>query len=608
MALQVWLPLTEDTRNQGLCEVTVTNNGTTVNDTGKIGKCYATTADGNGIILTDYMNTLKNYSNYSMCAWIYMSSSATSHSSTIMSSGNWNTSNGNLCFALYSYSSGYARLLIPNKGGWQTYINLTNHLMLETWYHVAITYDGTKTRAYVNGSYIGESSSGGICENSNSTNLKIGAATYTNGFTLKGKLNDIRIYDHALSAKEIKEISKGLIIHYKLENHKIKNIMSYPTFETSSASGGWSHWGSTGHKGSYSQNTDPEYIYGNQPYSHKVSNGISATVATYLTYQSPAFDADIASGGYRSMVMIVKSEDGAPIDESICRPAANDTVAASSVTTAGKWTSINSLGNGFYECEFEGIYQKGTNNLIGFHVFSGKTIYVSSCYIENYSTRAGNTFGEDTDVMEDSSGYNRHGVHISGTVVAMKTTEGRYESCLQNLNGYMGKATVNIPSLDQITIAWWGNYTAFGSQTSGLFATSDLDTYPTDYTTTAGNMRDTRIDICNVAGTYKGLTTSGLELNKWQHYCMTYNGTTAIWYVNGTQLNTVAQTGALKSFKYIYLGFSKAGGVTRMCTGKMADFRVYCTALSADDVMELYHTPASIDNKGNLHCYEMKEV
>ena len=40
MALQVWLPLTKDLRNQGLSNVTVTNNGATFNSAGKLGGCY----------------------------------------------------------------------------------------------------------------------------------------------------------------------------------------------------------------------------------------------------------------------------------------------------------------------------------------------------------------------------------------------------------------------------------------------------------------------------------------------------------------------------------------------------------------------------------------
>jgi hypothetical protein len=38
------------------------------------------------------------------------------------------------------------------------------------------------------------------------------------------RLNDVRIYDHALSKKEIEEIYKALALHYKLDN-TINNII-----------------------------------------------------------------------------------------------------------------------------------------------------------------------------------------------------------------------------------------------------------------------------------------------------------------------------------------------------------------------------------------------
>ena len=63
------------------------------------------------------------------------------------------------------------------------------------------------------------------------------AYSYTNTsnyFPFVGQINDVRIYDHCLSAKEVKEISQGLILHYKLDNPYIEATTNLLTnFDTS---------------------------------------------------------------------------------------------------------------------------------------------------------------------------------------------------------------------------------------------------------------------------------------------------------------------------------------------------------------------------------------
>jgi hypothetical protein len=39
----------------------------------------------------------------------------------------------------------------------------------------------------------------------------------------------------------------------------------------------------------------------------------------------------------------------------------------------------------------------------------------------------------------------------------------------------------------------------------------------------------------------------------------------------------------------------------------LSDFRIYSTALSADDIKQLYQVSTKIDNLNNLHCYELLE-
>ena len=576
MALQVWLPLLGDLHNQGL------DNGVTVTATaqvsvsGCIGSCYSFTTSQN---ITINGIDFSKLSDASISVWVYQNAlvntvffTGPSTSHYVIAANTNGTSNiyhsGNVGGTKKVYVDGVVGTKLGTAGFWHHYV--VTGVNLSSWTGATLKFNN-----------------------------------YSSSYNFAGRVCDIRIYDHCLSAKEVKEISKGLAIHYKLENHMIKNIVNYPTFNTSAASGGWSHWGSSG--GSYSQNTNKEYIYGEQPYSHRVTNTMK-DVYNYLCYQSPAYDTTISSAGSRSLVAIIKSDGGGAINDDVCYPVCNSIISASG-SPNGSWTNISHLGNGFYECRWDGFYQRGDNNLVGIYVRSGQTIYISSCYVENYSQSAGNYYGESTDVMEDSSGYGRNGEHFSGTVYAVKTkVGGRNMSAIENATGYIGKAEVNMPPLDKVTFSWWANYKVFGAQTSGLFSTSNVSTDPTDYSTTACNMRDSCFDMCNTAGTCKRLSATGIELNKWHHYCITYDGTTERFYVDGVQTASIAQTGALKDWKYLYISYSRAGGVVRMCRGAVSDFRVYCTALSADDVKELYDTAASVDNNGNFYCYELKEV
>ena len=54
MGLQIWLPLNGSLENQGLSNYTVINNGATIDNNGKIGKCYSFNGSNNDLKITNF--------------------------------------------------------------------------------------------------------------------------------------------------------------------------------------------------------------------------------------------------------------------------------------------------------------------------------------------------------------------------------------------------------------------------------------------------------------------------------------------------------------------------------------------------------------------------
>ncbi len=81
--------------------------------------------------------------------------------------------------------------------------NSTTTLSSGTWYHVAVTYDGTNTRYYLNGSGDGTDTlhSGNLLDSSTINLGKDTNSLYTNGV-----LDEVRVYNRALSPTEVRQL------------------------------------------------------------------------------------------------------------------------------------------------------------------------------------------------------------------------------------------------------------------------------------------------------------------------------------------------------------------------------------------------------------------
>ena len=210
MSLQVWLPLISDVNSIGLNRNTVTPHNIT----------YGSAKLGNGAILNGsngyvegsvYTTATMTY----MC-WVYFTTLKGCH----------------LLDCRTPAGSGYQPMYINPSSGVQVggstsgfpYIAYT--FAASTWYHIAVTYSATKCQLFVNGQFVGESTSGkGTAINADRP-FYLGCRCTQVNWTA-AKINDFRIYDHTCSAKEIEEASRALFVHYKMDNSSIYDCSGY---------------------------------------------------------------------------------------------------------------------------------------------------------------------------------------------------------------------------------------------------------------------------------------------------------------------------------------------------------------------------------------------
>jgi len=77
--------------------------------------------------------------------------------------------------------------------------------------------DGTHTHLYKNGELISTATTSSWPLSSDATITTVGRESYAGGyFSFNGCVQDLRIYDHALSPLEVKHLAQGLVLHYPL--------------------------------------------------------------------------------------------------------------------------------------------------------------------------------------------------------------------------------------------------------------------------------------------------------------------------------------------------------------------------------------------------------
>src|SRR5690606_19030310 len=120
--------------------------------------------------------------------------------------------------------------------------------------------DGTNILLYVDGVLEDSALISGLTRprSENSENITIGTIFEGDTNDFRGRIADLKIFDHALSLKEILELNKAKIMHFKLDDEDLADSAGY--LEDATNSGAVISTESISGRASYSFSSGSKYI------------------------------------------------------------------------------------------------------------------------------------------------------------------------------------------------------------------------------------------------------------------------------------------------------------------------------------------------------------
>ena len=688
MSLQLWLPLTKDSRNYGTANSNVTVNNATVNTNGKLGSCYSFNGTNSYFIGTHNFIT-NNLQDWTFSCWMKLNSTSSSTGQTLFSCRTSVSSTG---ITVFYYGSQW---YIDDGARWQFTPTVT--IAKDTWYHVCvIRKKGVGKYLYINGVLDSSTATTGTPTIISTTNYAIGASqntsTTVSGNWVNGYLNDIRFYDHAISMAELKEISKGLAVHYKLdefyssdnlivngfgelgtENWSTASYIStteippnHPEIKASVYSGNstktyipiiqnhsYTMSGYIKQQGTATTNTYPSLfaydIDKKQIQCHHTKDGF-ANAAYITTLSQPLHKGDTVihatdlsawttadtnhyfhvaifgykdSRGYVYPDMFYTQDSpsfGSKTDKSNIDKTNNTITLLSAFTGEDRpagTTICQSTEGATYYYPWGGInpstvtdwtFKTKTFKPNGVNRFKAAAYIRWSTYGRLYV--AGSNLVDNTacnSKITDSSGYGNNGIRNGNISISYSSPRYDISTVFDGTSSYINIVSGVFPAIfsGSFTISLWV-YNSDSGDRSILFG---------NYGLTSGfslNIEKTTAE--KVRFYWNGspdvtFANSVLAVDEFTLLTITRNGNTVKSYINGVlkDTSTASLSGTVPSTSTNFrIGTDSRTGAT-MFKGRMSDFRLYATELSAEDVLALYNVGAKIANDGSMLGYQMKE-
>lgn len=590
MSLIVHLPLNGNLNNYGASDIyaVLSSNPPPIDNNGLIDKTYLlnNSATNHCIILkSPQKSPASTYSTdlyrcftggtqpFSICFWVYETDgNGSANAMRAVYFGDYSLA-GTIQFNIEKRVNGQFRFYWYPSGSpagfdWAASSAAAALIPQNEWAHIAVVYDGSSLKYYLNG-VLRDTRSGALAaRNKTSGDFQIGRDGRTGDTAYQGRINDFRVYDHALSVKEILDLQKKEVVHYTFSEPEVEtttNLLKYddesPVYGGSTAR--WTRYGN-GVQINPSVSTSDTYWF-----FRLASGGTTLTADTTYTL---SYDV---TGLTRDDIKFKFANAYGPHTLHNGHNEHTFTTASSELRLFYDDTETNATQGPYQLTNFQ-LEQKdhGTPWVVGSRTF------------ESVKDITNNGYDSDTNInLKIVSGNG------SGTTALRLGSGIRFEapalptSCQTNC-----------------TVLLWYK----GSNSSGnvIFADATSQTCISFYTNSnliisSGNPAPKPLFQCQ-----------HWKSNDWNHIAVVYGNNTYAVYINGEACgaSTLANNyWTCISTKFLMGCRQNSSGYNQWANGQIADFKVYKSQLTAAQIKDEYQTRSQIYKNGLLECAEFLE-
>jgi len=506
-------------------------------------------------------------------------------------------------YVLNQWTSGSTgrMLIVASSGGSFSFRigsnSVTNSTVYETnkWYFLTITRNSNNfVRFLIDNELVGTFTNSSLDQ----VTLQIGGTNRISDRNTQSFINDVRIYDHALTDMEIQEIARAKILHYTFDDMQepttnYGRMLENVSLETG-LSGSWSiskidrdtvkvtalidnpsvaTWGNV-----TTSLTGTRFIVAGNPIT------LSCEIVNFKGSLSRIFPA---SGGFGTLL------------------------SGGGFGPAGTY-----LGRKFRTITYTSDW---THNIIiraldAANILAGDYLTIRLTQIEEKAYPTSYIDSARIGQIKDYSGFNNNSLELTHTntprwISDAKIGTGAYQFRSSDSKTYIRPITTLLPTYKDFTVSAWIYFISEPTDTNlGYVITQHysgggwiLSVRGTDEKLQFRHHRNTSNGF---ATAYNLLSTFSLQTNTWYHVAAKDDGIVARIYINGIENNnfTISSIipGPSETGTPIIGAFSTSGHAH--FDGTIDDVRIYSTALSDKDIKDLYEARAEIEQSGVLYA------